>query len=79
MLSHMIRIRPTPPPPPHSYNLYAVVNHQGTANSGHYTSYIRLNNSRWYHCEDNKIRLVDVDEVLASEALVGKVSRNGGE
>ena len=33
------------------YELYAVNNHRGGLNGGHYTAYIK-NNGKWYHYND---------------------------
>ena len=39
-----------------SYNLCAVVNHYGTMNSGHYTSYCKpAQTNLWYHCDDDTV------------------------
>ncbi|KAF6777494.1 hypothetical protein AHF37_04243 [Paragonimus kellicotti] len=37
------------------YSLYAVVNHSGQTNSGHYTAYIRSAPGSWCLCDDQKI------------------------
>ncbi|CEF68436.1 Ubiquitin carboxyl-terminal hydrolase 21 [Strongyloides ratti] len=37
------------------YDLYAVVNHMGTLNSGHYTSFVR-SNDQWFECDDETVR-----------------------
>uniref|UniRef100_A0A0K0FUK1 Ubiquitin carboxyl-terminal hydrolase n=1 Tax=Strongyloides venezuelensis TaxID=75913 RepID=A0A0K0FUK1_STRVS len=36
------------------YDLYAVVNHMGTLNSGHYTSYVR-SGDQWLECDDDTV------------------------
>ena len=39
-----------------SYNLCAVINHYGTMNSGHYTSYCKPpQTNHWYHCDDDTV------------------------
>mgnify|MGYP002074258927 CR=1 FL=1 len=39
------------------YNLYGVVNHSGTLNSGHYTSYVKVHNI-WYLFNDHIVSQV---------------------
>ena len=39
-----------------SYNLCAVLNHYGSMNSGHYTSYCKPPQTNyWYHCDDDTV------------------------
>ena len=39
-----------------SYNLCAVLNHYGSMNSGHYTSYCKPSQENiWYHCDDKAV------------------------
>lgn len=52
------------------YSLYSVVNHRGTADSGHYTCFIRQHKDHWFRCEDNLITKATLDDVLNSEGLV---------
>ena len=67
------------------YVLFAVVNHQGTIDSGHYTCYIRLaggqstdsgsNSSvapkeRWVYCDDAALTLSSRETCLHSEAYL---------
>ena len=49
------------------YSLYAVVNHRGSADSGHYTCYIRQHKAHWFKCEDHVINKATLDDVLRSE------------
>lgn len=42
------------------YNLYAVVCHRGNFQGGHYVSYVRAGDGRWYLCDDAWV--VEVDE-----------------
>ncbi|MCP9261448.1 Ubiquitin carboxyl-terminal hydrolase 22 [Dirofilaria immitis] len=37
------------------YELFAVVNHLGTMESGHYTCYIRHQRNQWFQCDDQKV------------------------
>jgi len=52
------------------YSLYSVVNHRGTADSGHYTCFIRQHKDHWYRCEDHLITKANISDVLHSEGSV---------
>lgn len=49
------------------YSLYAVINHIGSLDNGHYTAYIRHNGSTWVKCDDHALSVVSEQEVLDSE------------
>eukprot|EP00794_Sanderia_malayensis_P019517 gene19517-21447_t len=44
------------------YNLFAVINHYGNFDSGHYTAYCR-NKGNWYCYDDNVVRDIDANSV----------------
>ncbi|RXM27963.1 Ubiquitin carboxyl-terminal hydrolase 22 [Acipenser ruthenus] len=44
-----------------------VVNHQGTLESGHYTSFIRQHKDQWFKCDDAIITKASIKDVLDSE------------
>ncbi|KAI0564135.1 Ubiquitinyl hydrolase 1 [Gracilaria domingensis] len=49
------------------YDLFAVVNHNGRIDSGHYTSIIRRQ-GEWFRCDDEKVsRIAEVGEIIRSE------------
>lgn len=52
------------------YSLFAVVNHQGTLESGHYTSFIRQHKDQWFKCDDAIITKASIKDVLDSEGCV---------
>ncbi|KAL3321159.1 Ubiquitin carboxyl-terminal hydrolase 51 [Cichlidogyrus casuarinus] len=52
------------------YSLYAVLNHSGQSNSGHYVAYIRADRNAWYLCDDQKVIPVTQDYVLKTDAYV---------
>ena len=55
---------------PPVYDLYAVVNHHGTAaNLGHYTAYCRVNDS-WRDFDDAAVELVAPRPVVSKDAYV---------
>ncbi|CAH8613310.1 unnamed protein product [Schistosoma haematobium] len=52
------------------YSLYAVLNHSGQTNSGHYTAYIRVGPGAWCLCDDQKVVSVNLNDVLHTDAYV---------
>ncbi|KAJ6219774.1 hypothetical protein RDWZM_005586 [Blomia tropicalis] len=53
-----------------NYFLYAVINHTGTLETGHYTAYIRQTEDEWYQCDDHFILRATTEQVLQSEAYL---------
>ena len=49
------------------YTLFAVVNHSGTLETGHYTAFIRHNGDQWCKCDDPVLSRATEEEVLRSE------------
>ena len=49
------------------YRLFAVVNHHGSMDNGHYTCFVRHPRSLWIKCDDAIITKSSVEEVLSSE------------
>ncbi|XP_045566025.1 ubiquitin carboxyl-terminal hydrolase 22 isoform X2 [Salmo salar] len=52
------------------YSLFAVVNHQGTLESGHYTTFIRQHMDQWFKCDDAIITKASNKDVLDSEGYL---------
>ncbi|CAG2182500.1 unnamed protein product [Oppiella nova] len=52
------------------YCLFAVVNHSGTIETGHYTAFIRQHRDQWFKCDDHLIMRASVQEVLDSEGYL---------
>ncbi|KAL5018944.1 hypothetical protein ScPMuIL_004666 [Solemya velum] len=52
------------------YSLFAVVNHSGTIETGHYTCYIRQHKDQWFKCDDHMITNASQQEVLNSEGYL---------
>lgn len=52
------------------YSLFAVVNHQGTLESGHYTTFIRQQKDQWFKCDDAIITKASIKDVLDSEGYL---------
>uniref|UniRef100_H2YZG3 Ubiquitin carboxyl-terminal hydrolase n=1 Tax=Ciona savignyi TaxID=51511 RepID=H2YZG3_CIOSA len=52
------------------YSLFAVVNHLGSLQSGHYSVYVRQHRDQWFRCNDSTILKASVHDVLHSEAYL---------
>ncbi|XP_076824336.1 ubiquitin carboxyl-terminal hydrolase 22-like isoform X2 [Clavelina lepadiformis] len=52
------------------YSLFAVVNHLGSLQSGHYSVYVRQHRDQWFQCNDSTILKASKTEVLQSEAYL---------
>uniref|UniRef100_A0A915JE60 Ubiquitin carboxyl-terminal hydrolase n=1 Tax=Romanomermis culicivorax TaxID=13658 RepID=A0A915JE60_ROMCU len=52
------------------YALFAVVNHSGNMDSGHYTCYVRQMKEQWFKCDDHCVMKTAIDDVLASEGYL---------
>ncbi|XP_040187050.1 ubiquitin carboxyl-terminal hydrolase 43 isoform X2 [Rana temporaria] len=53
------------------YDLYAVCNHHGSLQGGHYTAYCRNSlDARWYGYDDSNVELVQEDEVCTRGAYL---------
>jgi ubiquitin C-terminal hydrolase len=53
------------------YELYGVCNHSGGVMGGHYTSYIKNANGKWYHYNDTSVSEVGINEsVISPKAYV---------
>lgn len=55
-----------------------MVNHQGTLESGHYTSFIRQHKDQWFKCDDAIITKASIADVLDSEGCVRLAGRDRG-
>ncbi|KJH49405.1 hypothetical protein DICVIV_04488 [Dictyocaulus viviparus] len=52
-----------------SYSLFAIVTHIGdSSGAGHYISYVRRNQNKWYRCDDHQIKEVHYSDVVMAEA-----------
>ena len=47
------------------YTLYSVINHQGSLNDGHYTTFCRDNEKQlqWFECDDEKIKYFNSEKL----------------
>jgi ubiquitin C-terminal hydrolase len=48
------------------YELYGVCNHSGGVMGGHYTSYVKNANGKWYHYNDTSVSEVGINESIIS-------------
>ncbi|KRZ26555.1 DNA replication licensing factor mcm7 [Trichinella pseudospiralis] len=51
------------------YVLYAVINHAGQTETGHFTCFLRPNDGQWYHCDDNVITPATDSELAAMQTI----------
>jgi len=53
------------------YDLYGICNHSGGVLGGHYTSFIKNANGKWYHFNDTNISEIDnINNIVTSKAYV---------
>ncbi|XP_059477248.1 ubiquitin carboxyl-terminal hydrolase 22 [Neocloeon triangulifer] len=52
------------------YSLFAVINHVGSLEAGHYTAYIRQQRDNWFKCDDHIITKANIKDVLNSEGYL---------
>lgn len=51
------------------YDLFGIVNHSGNTTGGHYTSYIKNANDKWYHFNDTNVsEIKNTDELVSTKA-----------
>ena len=50
----------------YKYELYGVCNHSGGVMGGHYTSYVKNANGKWYHFNDTSVSEVGLPESIVS-------------
>ncbi|KAJ7158960.1 hypothetical protein C8R43DRAFT_994564 [Mycena crocata] len=53
----------------YEYDLFAVINHEGQINNGHYTNYARFEDE-WYRFDDDKVTHAPLSAVLGSNAYM---------
>lgn len=51
------------------YDCYGVCNHSGSALGGHYTSYVKNANGKWYHFNDAQVsEIEDIKKIVSTKA-----------
>lgn len=53
----------------YEYELFAVINHEGQLNNGHYTNFARYQD-QWYRFDDDKVTLSSSDACIKSSAYM---------
>jgi len=53
----------------YSYSFSATINHSGTLNSGHYTSYV-VKYGKWFHCNDRETTLIEPQSINMTNMYV---------
>lgn len=55
----------------YKYELYGVCNHSGSTMGGHYTSYVKNANGKWYHFNDTSVsEVTSINYIISSKAYV---------
>ena len=49
------------------YELYGICNHSGSVYGGHYTSYVKNANGKWYHFNDTTVTEIAITESIISQ------------
>ena len=51
------------------YNLYAICNHMGGVLGGHYTSFVKNANGKWYHFNDTNVsEITNLKDLITPKA-----------
>ena len=50
------------------YHLYGICNHSGRLQYGHYTSYVKTINDKWYHYNDTSVTKISEDKLITPKA-----------
>lgn len=60
------------------YELYGICNHSGGSLGGHYTSFVKVANGKWYHFNDTEIKEVtDLNQLVTPKAYCFFYRRGG--
>ena len=68
-LSRSVVAEASKPSAAFTYDLFGVVNHQGTLDNGHYTNFV-LRGDDWIRCDDGVLQRVTSREVYQSQAYM---------
>jgi ubiquitin C-terminal hydrolase len=52
----------------YKYNLLSVANHDGNLNGGHYYSYVKNMNDKWYRFNDTNVSQIKKDDIVSDSA-----------
>jgi ubiquitin C-terminal hydrolase len=55
----------------YNYELFGVCNHGGTVLGGHYTSYVKNANNKWYHYNDTHVsEVTTIESIISAKAYL---------
>lgn len=56
-------------PSVYQYELYGICNHMGDILGGHYSAFIKTQDNKWFHCNDDRIEIVEkVEQIITPMA-----------
>ena len=58
----------------YEYELYGIISHSGGMGGGHYISYIKTPERKWYHASDSHVSEVSERRVIESEGYIDRKS-----
>lgn len=50
------------------YDLYGICNHSGGTHGGHYTSYVKVKNGKWYEFNDTMVREINQENLISNKS-----------
>jgi len=50
------------------YDLYGICNHSGGTLGGHYISYVKIKNGKWYEFNDTIVKEIDVNHLISNKS-----------
>jgi ubiquitin C-terminal hydrolase len=51
----------------YKYNLFGICNHSGGCLGGHYTSYVKNANNKWYHFNDTEVSEINENKIITNK------------
>lgn len=55
-------------PDSYVYDLYGICNHSGGTQGGHYTSYVKVENDKWYEFNDTNVREIQQEKLISNKS-----------
>tara|TARA_B100001778_G_scaffold328220_1_gene327402 strand:+ start:236 stop:1267 length:1032 start_codon:yes stop_codon:yes gene_type:complete len=50
------------------YDLFGIINHSGGCLGGHYTSYVKNANNKWYDFNDTEVKEINISKIISNKA-----------
>ena len=50
------------------YDLFGIINHSGGCLGGHYTSYVKNANNKWYDFNDTEVKEIQISKIISNKA-----------